>query len=71
MERAEIPEFRNYTKLSMTPWSPDEKERRLENLGVFLGEESEDRQGIELDSYGLNCRWNVGVKEREEIKRRF
>lgn len=48
----------------MSTGSPDEKQRL-----VIMAMRGQGRN--ELDLSGLGCWWNVGVKEREEIKRKF
>lgn len=48
----------------MSTGSPDEKQRL-----VIMAMRGQGRN--ELDLSGLGCWWNVGVNEREEIKRKF
>ena len=48
----------------MSTGSPDETKRKL----VIMAMRGQGRN--QLDLSGLGCRWNVGVKEREEIKRK-
>lgn len=64
--RKQIPKKkRMYTELSMSTGCPDEKKRRL----VIMAMRGQGRN--QLDLSGLGCWWNVGVMEREEIKRKL